>query len=280
MKKLFCNKCNLSEDIRQLIAKDVLGVENLPLLKERYQQMKEGYNFSYSEWQTLFSDNLKPFCGYTDTTAVMMSIKHSVFKTDFERIGKGAIGLDLPTWYNIQSSNPRIMLIAQDPLRSNKWYSECQDAILSSPFGLHDATHRAMARGGKMVYELINKLVSAGNGVYLTDARKYFIYDHKTSDKYANTRKTEYVDILKKEIEIVKPTLCVCLGNRAGSIMYDVATENPELLISCITLPHLSGAARGAIVKRFPILKELGAGAQNVAEQYANEIMNCLTTNF
>ena len=80
-------------------------------------------------------------------------------------------------------------------------------------------------------------------------------------------------------MESVKPTLCVCLGNRAGSIMYDVATENPELLISCVTLPHLSGAARGAIVKRYPILIESKATATNIAEQYANEIMGCLTTN-
>jgi ribosomal protein S7 len=172
------------------------------------------------------------------------------------------------------------MLIAQDPLRSNKWYGECQAAILSSPFGLHDATHRAHAKGGKMVYELINRLVSAGNGVYLTDARKYFVYDHKTSDRYATTQKAVYVDILKKEIKSVKPTLCVCLGNRAGSIMYDVATENPELLISCITLPHLSGAARGAIVKRYPLLLERKATTTNIAEQYANEIIGCLTTKF
>lgn len=273
MENLFCNKCNLSEKIPQLIAEEVLGEENLSLLKERYQQMKEGYNFSYAEWQTLFTEDLKPFSGYDDTTGVMMSIKHPKFRTDFEQLGKGSIGVDLPTWFNIQNSNPRIMLIAQDPLRSNKWYGECQDAILSSPFGLHDAKHRVNAKGGKMFYELIHRLVSVGNGVYLTDARKYFIYDHKTSDKYADTRKNKYVEILKKEISLVKPTLCVCLGNRAGSIMYDVATENPELLISCITLPHLSGTARGAIVKRFPILKDLGANVGNVAEQYANEIL-------
>ena len=279
MKHIFCNPCSISEEIPQLIAEEVLGMDNLSLLKERYQQMKEGYNFSYEQWQELFTEDLKPFREYTDTTGIMMSIKHPKFKTDFEQLGKGAIGVDLPTWFNIQSSNPRIMLIAQDPLRSNKWYGECKDAILSSPFGLHDATHRAHAKGGKMVYELINRLVSAGNGVYLTDARKYFVYDHKTSDRYANTRKAEYVDILRKEIEIVKPALCVCLGNRAGSIMYDVATENPELLISCITLPHLSGAARGAIVKRYPLLLERKATATNIAEQYANEIIGCLTTN-
>lgn len=171
------------------------------------------------------------------------------------------------------------MLIAQDPLRSNKWYGECKDAVLSSPFGLHDATHRDSPKGGKMVNELIHRLVSAGNAVYLTDARKYFIYDHKTSDKYADTRKQDYLSILKKEIEIVKPKLCVCLGNRARSIMYDIATNNGELQISCIALPHLSGAARGAIVKRYPLLLERKATATNIAEQYANEIIGCLTIN-
>ena len=280
MKTLFCNKCNLTEQIPKLISEEVLGMENLSLLNVRYEQMQNGYDYSYEQWQELFTDDLKPYKGYSDTTGVTIPIKHPKFKIDFEQLGKGAIGVDLPTWFNIQSSNPRIMLIAQDPLRSSKWYGECRDAVLSSPFGLHDATHRANAKGGKMFYELIHRLVSAGNGVYLTDARKYFIYDHKTSDKYADGRKSEYVEILKKEIEIVKPTLCVCLGNRAGSIMYDVATENPELLISYIVLPHLSGTARGAIVKRYPILLERKATAENIAEQYANEIMNCLTTNF
>ena len=279
MKNLFCNNCNLSEEIPQLIADELLGVENLSQLKGRYQQMKEGYDFSYEQWQSLFTEELKPFRGYTDTTGIMMPIKHPKFKTDFEQLGKGAIGVDLPTWFNIQNNNPRIMLIAQDPLRSNKWYGECKDAVLSSPFGLHDATHRDSPKGGKMVNELIHRLVSAGNAVYLTDARKYFIYDHKTSDKYADTRKQDYLSILKKEIEIVKPKLCVCLGNRARSIMYDIATNNGELQISCIALPHLSGAARGAIVKRYPLLLERKATATNIAEQYANEIIGCLTTN-
>lgn len=279
MKNLFCNNCNLSEEIPQLIADELLGVENLSQLKGRYQQMKEGYDFSYEQWQSLFTEELKPFRGYTDTTGIMMPIKHPKFKTDFELLGKGAIGVDLPTWFNIQNNNPRIMLIAQDPLRSNKWYGECKDAVLSSPFGLHDATHRDSPKGGKMVNELIHRLVSAGNAVYLTDARKYFIYDHKTSDKYADTRKQDYLSILKKEIEIVKPKLCVCLGNRARSIMYDIATNNGELQISCIALPHLSGAARGAIVKRYPLLLERKATATNIAEQYANEIIGCLTIN-
>ena len=81
-----------------------------------------------------FSDDLKPFNGYTDTTSVCIPILNPLFRKDFA--DKGAIGLDLPTWFNVQVDNVRIMLIAQDPLRDAKWYEECHDAIVSSPFGL------------------------------------------------------------------------------------------------------------------------------------------------
>lgn len=275
MENLFCNECNLSKQIPNFIAEELLGVENLSLLQERYHQMKDGYNLTYLEWRDVFTDKLKPFREeWDDTTAVTMPIKHKLFKQDFERIGKGSIGLDLPTWFNIKKDNPRIMLIFQDPLRG-KCYQECKDAVLSSPFGLQDATHRSRANGGKMANELVRHLTNNGYGVYLTDARKYFIGDHQTSDAYSLVFTKTYTDILAKEISIVKPNLCVCFGNRANSIMYDVATENPELLITSIKLPHLSGTARGAIKNQFKILDKIGgATADNIAEVYAKEIIS------
>ena len=155
MEILFCNECNLSKQIPNFIAEELLGVENLSLLQERYHQMKDGYNLTYLEWRDVFTDKLKPFREeWDDTTAVTIPIKHKLFKQDFERIGKGSIGLDLPTWFNIEKDNPRIMLIFQDPLRG-KCYQECKDAVLSSPFGLHDATHRSRGNGGKMADELV-----------------------------------------------------------------------------------------------------------------------------
>ena len=275
MENLFCNECNLSKQIPNFIAEELLGVENLSLLQERYQQMKDGYKFTYHEWRNIFTDKLKPFREeWDDTTAVTIPIKHKLFKQDFERIGKGSIGLDLPTWFNIEKDNPRIMLIFQDPLRG-KYYQECKDAVLSSPFGLQDATHRSRKNGGKMANELVRHLINNGYGVYLTDARKYFIGDHQTSDAYSLVFTKTYTDILAKEISIVKPNLCVCFGNRANSIMYDVTTENPELLITYIKLPHLSGTARGAIKNQFKILDKIGgATADNIAEVYAKEIIS------
>lgn len=271
----FCNDCHLTELIPQLVADELLGTENLPLLKERYQQMRNGYNLTYLEWRDVFTDKLKPFREeWDDTTAVTIPIKHKLFKQDFERIGKGSIGLDLPTWFNIKKDNPRIMLIFQDPLRG-KCYQECKDAVLSSPFGLQDATHRSRANGGKMANELVRRLTNNGYGVYLTDARKYFIGDHQTSDAYSLVFTKTYTDILAKEISIVKPNLCVCFGDRANCIMNEVSSEYPELLITSIKLPHLSGTARGAIVKQFEKqLKGMRATANNIAEVYAKEIID------
>lgn len=272
MKDLFCNNCHLSSYIPQFIAEKLLGIDNLPLLDARYEQMRNCYDYSYPQWQGVFTEDLKPFNKYDDTTAVTMPIKHPTFKIDFEELDKGAIGVDLPTWFNIQNSNPVIMLIAQDPLKSIELYGECRDAVLSSPFGLHDATHREWKNGGMMVYELVSRLVKAGYGVYLTDSRKYFVYNPVTTNRFARLHRKEYADILKKEIEIVKPTLCVALGRKAAKIMAHFVAENSDLPPYYIPLPHLSGAARGAIKKEFPKLKELKLTCDNMADEYARII--------
>ena len=43
-----------------------------------------------------------------------------------------------------------------------------------------------------------------------------------------------------------------------------------------LALPHLSGTARGAIVRKFPRLKEIRATAENIADEYAEEIIRNL----
>lgn len=269
MKTVFCNDCHLSDDIPKLVANDLLGIQQLDKLKARYKQMRKCYNYSYEEWQKEFSDDLKPFNGYTDTTSVCIPIFNSFFKQDFN--GKDTIGLDLPTWFNIQVDNIRIMIIAQDPLRNTKWYERCHDAIISSPFGIHDASHRKKGNGGKMVNSVIDELVQKGFGIYLTDANKYFVHDRKTSNSYSESKLKVYSDILQKELDLVKPNLCVCFGKIAKDVL-DKCTTNVKIII----LPHLSGSARGAIVKKFPILKEIKATSENIANVYVNEIVKSL----
>lgn len=266
MQDQFCNECGLSYDVPHLVAEWLLGVEYLHRIESRYEQMRNGYDYPYTEWQKVFTEDLKPFNGYTDTTSVTIPIGSTQLGSDIKALHKGAIGVDLPTWFNIQG-NKHIMIVAQDPLRSSKWYGECIDAVISSPFGQQDLGHRQRANGGKMMSLLVGRLVSSGYGVYLTDANKFFIHDHKTTDMFSAAHKDVYAEIMKLEIELVKPIVIVCLGKRAEILCKKMGLPN------ILALPHLSGTARGAIIRRFPELVSMGATAENIAEEYAGEIV-------
>ena len=71
---------------------------------------------------------------------------------------------------------------------------------------------------------------------------------------------------MRQEIEIVKPAAIVCLGRSAERMCKKMGLQD------ILVLPHLSGAARGAMIRRFPKLGEVGATAENIAEEYAREI--------
>ena len=266
MQDQFCNECGLSYDVPHLVAEWLLGVEYLHRIESRYEQMRNGYDYPYTEWQKVFTEDLKPFNGYTDTTSVTIPIGSTQLGSDIKALHKGAIGVDLPTWFNIQG-NKHIMIVAQDPLRSSKWYGECFDAVISSPFGQQDLGHRQRANGGKMMSLLVEQIVSNGYGVYLTDANKFFIHDHKTTDMFSAAHMDMYAEIMRQEIEFVKPAVIVCLGKRAERICRKMGLPN------ILALPHLSGTARGAIVRKFPRLERAGATAENIAEEYAEEIV-------
>ena len=266
MQDQFCNECGLSYDVPHLVAEWLLGVEYLHRIESRYEQMRNGYDYPYTEWQKVFTEDLKPFNGYTDTTSVTIPIGSTQLGSDIKALHKGAIGVDLPTWFNIQG-NKHIMIVAQDPLRSSKWYGECFDAVISSPFGQQDLGHRQRANGGKMMSLLVEQIVSNGYGVYLTDANKFFIHDHKTTDMFSAAHMDMYAEIMRQEIEFVKPAVIVCLGKRAEILCKKMGLQN------ILKLPHLSGTARGAIVKRFPRLEDVGATAENITEEYAREIV-------
>ena len=72
---------------------------------------------------------------------------------------------------------------------------------------------------------------------------------------------------MRQEIEIAKPTVIACLGKSAERMCKKMRLRN------ILALPHLSGTARGAIIRKFPRLEEVGATAENIAEEYARGII-------
>ncbi len=280
--------------IYDLLANDILGLEQLEKIKLRYYDMHRNFfNFPESDVRKLkksgkeaevwkFSKGLEPFTPkgeehyYEDTSTVPIPITHPDFIDLTTRTEKrGAIGLDLPTWFNLKDNAKRVMLIAQDPLRSNVWYSDatkgedyiCTGALVSSPFGLHGRPWRENKRGGGRMKLLVEALIEHGYGVYLTDCRKYFVYDHKESDKYSKGKKEQYRAILQKEIDIITPACIVAMGNQSYAYCNELLGEDSRLK----HVPHFSGAATWRAKKEFEVNDRVTI--EELAKTYAEKIV-------
>lgn len=290
----FLDDKEIAYQIYEMLANDILGKEQLEKIKLRYDDMyRNFFNYSKEEvgkliksgteacvWE--FSKGVEPFSPkgwnryYEDTITVPIPITHPDFKDLTTRTEKrGAIGLDLPTWFNLKNTDKRIMLVAQDPLRGNTWYSDvdkfpkgktgckedyiCIDALVASPFGLHGKSWRDKKNGGGRMALLVEKLIEHGNGVYLTDCRKYFVYDHKESAEYSKKKKNIYKTILQKEIGIVNPQRIVAVGNEAYDYCHELIGDDVRLL----HVPHISGLA----AKKQKIFFELDENRKTTIEE-------------
>ena len=294
----FCENKDISHKIHNLIATNLLGEEQLDKIERRYDDMRNNF-FSYpkdfvtedkGEW--VFSEDLKPFAPkgrgcYSDTTAVPIPISHPDFidlTTRTKEQGRGAIGLDLPTWFYQSPEAPFIMIVTQDPLRNAEWYGDkgnkkkntprcdetylCKDAVVSSPFGLQDAHHRERGTGGKRMWLLVRALLERGYNIYLTDCRKFFVYNHKESDKYTTLEKMNiYRNILLDEIKIIKPKLIVTLGHSANKSCQELLGDDKRL---SPYLPHFCGTAGKKITEYFKIARK--TSIEELASMYANKI--------
>ena len=179
------------------------------------------------------------------------------------------------------------MLVAQDPLRDNTWYSDvdnpdvpektgckenyiCIDALVASPFGLHGKSWRDKKNGGGRMALLVEKLIEHGNGVYLTDCRKYFVYDHKESAEYSKKKKNIYKAILQKEIGIVNPQRIVAVGNEAYDYCHELIGDDARLL----HVPHISGLAAKKQKIFFELDENKKTTIEELVERYAKYIIS------
>lgn len=283
----FCENDTISHKIHHLVANHLLGVEQLNKVVCRYDDMRRNFNrypkdfaeTESDEW--IFSEDLGPFkpkgwsrC-YSDTTGVPISITHPDFlDLTLREKNRGAIGLDLPTWFCQTQDAPFVMIVAQDPLRDPEWYGDkkdeqfvCNEAVVSSPFGLQDAHHRENGRGGRRMWLLVKALLSKGYNVYLTDCKKYFVYSHSETDEYTTPEKVElYRRILNEEIKIINPLLIVTLGHTAERYCRKMLGSDCRL---SGYIPHFSGRAGQSINNFFGVVS---SNVSDLAELYACHI--------
>ena len=127
--------------IYDMLANDILGKEQLEKIKLRYDDMyRNFFNYSKEEagkliksgreacvWE--FSKGVEPFTPkgwnryYEDTITVPIPITHPDFKDLTTRTEKrGAIGLDLPTWFNMKNNDKRIKVGGIKRMEVAEWH--------------------------------------------------------------------------------------------------------------------------------------------------------------
>lgn len=135
-------------------------------------------------------------------------------------------GLDTPVWIGNPEANTRIMIVSQDPRRSNDEMAGHTPCIaLSSPFGWHDKVWRSNGKTGllpQICWEIIQELKKENDKdvrcFYFTDLYKFRKANtspagRKDNSKVDKENKGVYFNIIKKEIENFNPTHIVLMGS-------------------------------------------------------------------
>ena len=148
-------------------------------------------------------------------------------------IQKPLIGIDIPVLINeSQPAKGTIAIIAQDPLRNDKDKMLPQNpsgnTIIGTPFALH-YTEKCYPQTA--VYRrIIEKLLTKGYDIYITDARKIYPKDKGLKGKE--------IDLLIREINRIKPRFVITLGSTANDYLDIIVKQG--LNTTVINLLHPS----------------------------------------
>lgn len=200
---------------------------------------KEKYIIMYSTMRQKFNiDGFPP----------EIRLSRNIFRSsdlDFQKRYSEAfiVGVDIPSLLerNNNSSNKKtIAILGQDPLRkSNK---RVEDIEIATPYGMHLKTCREKLPNTRLYFDLIQVLLDEGYRVYLTDIFKIWVSE-ADKDKAIPLRKKDYprfVDVLKAELEIFKPSVVITWGKVASRTLRSL-----NLSINHLEFPHPSSANNG-----------------------------------
>lgn len=209
-KENFCNvDSELSTTIPNLLCDHLFTSDMINAIKSRYDDMRRNFDVpaNADAWGIKGTEYSNKLFDYS----INMDIPFE--KCRYEELSdKSNIGVDLPTWINSKKGNKKIMIISQDPLRSD--YGNYKGRIIvSSPFGLQNSDYRKNVNC-KRYLRLFDLLIENGNGLYLTDFRKIYVGSNaKTySEKIAFERNAE---IMKAEITAVNPDVIITISKDA-----------------------------------------------------------------
>lgn len=152
-----------------------------------------------------------------------------------------SVAVDLPSLLETHDGSqdkPTIVVLGQD----SKSGQSHQDISLGTPYGLHHKGSREQLKSTKLYFEMIQVLMKLGYRVYLTDVFKVWVCNPQRP--YCGIRlpkadRDKFVEILERELSIVKPVAVVTWGNPSADIARNLKFPHHPF-------PHPSSAAGGA----------------------------------
>ena len=267
------------------------------LLGKRYKQMECNFEKDKTEWKDIDENN--KIAKYSDgviTDDVLLASKINNcpdypfnFLSSFNNWGH-----DLPIWIEKddtgENKKMRIMIIAQDPLRTN-----CENGYIyfSSPFGLHSKAYRG--KDPSNVWKIINSiLIKYDVQIYLTDYYKFYTTGGLKQligiIRNGKDKLNQWASILNDEIGIWKPQLIFTFGKEAAKNLplkdsednkvgkgvrayfeeyYYYYNGNDKLKV--VLFPHPSGNNKKTIRKSFNVNKDIRLTNENIKNNFIDK---------
>jgi Uracil DNA glycosylase superfamily len=180
-----------------------------------------GEDFDKSEWPS-------PILAERSFFTAQDSQFHATYKD------ASVIACDLPSLLS-KGGQHTVMIIAQDSYGTNP----NEKVWIGTPYALHIRKCREKMQT-RRYFQLIDVLLEQGYQTYLTDFYKVYVQGAKLPRK----DRQRFAEILKQEIEIVKPTAIITWGNSATNAVRQLRLDRPHYAYL-----HPSGTARGAWAK-------------------------------
>jgi hypothetical protein len=201
-----------------------------------------------------------------------------------------SMGIDFPIKLSAGNDRPVLMICAMDPLRADSEQKLPEDKLTEwVPFSVIKNASKEKKYSEKENLHFFNSLLKEYD-LYVTDIYKLFYREgNKISNKINHyTGLPIHREILETEINFIKPTAILTLGNGARDAICglykifppawsnEIFKTNLENGCSLVMVPHISGAANGS---KAPILNNESyqdiPGKNNT--KYANIILERLS---
>ena len=224
---IFCSEFELGfkKQIIDLLYNGLFKMSSNGCLEEWYDLMTLLFDCDNKVWEYVKNNPKYGTINLNRRKDALFECKHNLFSASpvFSLFQYPNFGHDVPVWLEDENNSKpilKIMIAIQDPLRDR---GNAGNILFSSPFGVHCKDYRNQRRECMMKFiEAIWKIAKERKIkviFYLTDLIKFFCNGKDSSFKILENNNLKinktFKPILCKEIDIFKPNLMLCMGNKA-----------------------------------------------------------------